>query len=247
MPRITKARRKLVTSRIPRAKLGRKVIWIIVPCISEETIQRVAEANDIVEVISSYFPLKRAGTSWRALCPFHRDAFLPCESPAPILSLFRLRRGRHRLSIRDGLRTRGLSVSGSPARPTRRRSRRRGGRSAQDDRTALLRKRLLALHAEAAAWFHENLLSPQRRGSPDVSAVPKNFDETANRGCLAMLRISKFLARPSAQPAILLRRSRRAGWPWQRRKNANRQLDVWRPVVSTFPWEADVSDSQRLW
>ena len=35
--------------------------------ISEETIRRVAEANDIVEVIGSYFPLKRAGTSLRYL------------------------------------------------------------------------------------------------------------------------------------------------------------------------------------
>ena len=41
--------------------------------ISEETIQRVAEANDIVEVVGSYFPLKRAGTALRALCPFHRE------------------------------------------------------------------------------------------------------------------------------------------------------------------------------
>ena len=33
----------------------------------------MAEANDIVEVIGSYFPLKRAGTAMRALCPFHRE------------------------------------------------------------------------------------------------------------------------------------------------------------------------------
>jgi DNA primase len=43
------------------------------PRISEETIERVSAATDIVEVIGSYFPLKRAGTSFRALCPFHRE------------------------------------------------------------------------------------------------------------------------------------------------------------------------------
>ena len=43
------------------------------PRISEETIRRVAEATDIVELISSYFPLKRAGSSYRALCPFHSE------------------------------------------------------------------------------------------------------------------------------------------------------------------------------
>ncbi len=41
--------------------------------ISEESIERVAAANDIVDVIGSYFPLKRAGNSFRALCPFHRE------------------------------------------------------------------------------------------------------------------------------------------------------------------------------
>jgi DNA primase len=43
------------------------------PRIAEESIQRVAEASDIVEVIGSYFPLKRAGTNYRALCPFHKE------------------------------------------------------------------------------------------------------------------------------------------------------------------------------
>ena len=41
--------------------------------ISEETKQRVIEANDIVEIIGGYFPLKRAGTNFRALCPFHNE------------------------------------------------------------------------------------------------------------------------------------------------------------------------------
>jgi hypothetical protein len=57
----------------PSHQIGPQGILGLVSRISEETIQRVAEANDIVEVIGSYFPLKRAGTSWRALCPFHRE------------------------------------------------------------------------------------------------------------------------------------------------------------------------------
>ncbi len=41
--------------------------------IPEEAIRRVAEANDIVEIIGSYLPLKKAGSSFRALCPFHNE------------------------------------------------------------------------------------------------------------------------------------------------------------------------------
>src|SRR5438046_9968897 len=41
--------------------------------IPSETIEQVAAANDIVEVIGTYFPLKRAGASFKALCPFHQD------------------------------------------------------------------------------------------------------------------------------------------------------------------------------
>ena len=41
--------------------------------IPSETIEQVAAANDIVEVIGTYFPLKRAGSSFKALCPFHQE------------------------------------------------------------------------------------------------------------------------------------------------------------------------------
>src|ERR1700712_4293676 len=41
--------------------------------IPEEMIEQIAAANDIVEVIGSYFPLKRAGGTYKALCPFHQE------------------------------------------------------------------------------------------------------------------------------------------------------------------------------
>lgn len=36
-------------------------------------VDKVQSLNDIVEVISSYIPLKRAGRSFKALCPFHKE------------------------------------------------------------------------------------------------------------------------------------------------------------------------------
>jgi len=42
--------------------------------ISEETVNRVRDASDIVEVVSEFIPaLKRAGKDYKALCPFHQE------------------------------------------------------------------------------------------------------------------------------------------------------------------------------
>lgn len=41
--------------------------------IPDETIEQVLAATDIVDVISSYIPVKRAGSSFKALCPFHNE------------------------------------------------------------------------------------------------------------------------------------------------------------------------------
>lgn len=40
---------------------------------SEDTIQEVCEKNDIVDVISRYVTLKRAGSNHKGLCPFHGE------------------------------------------------------------------------------------------------------------------------------------------------------------------------------
>lgn len=37
-------------------------------------IEQVRHANDIVDVVSSYIPLKRVGSNHRGLCPFHKDS-----------------------------------------------------------------------------------------------------------------------------------------------------------------------------
>lgn len=41
--------------------------------ISEKSIQRLKEQADIIDIISHYIPLKKAGASYRCLCPFHDD------------------------------------------------------------------------------------------------------------------------------------------------------------------------------
>src|SRR5215470_5164755 len=41
--------------------------------ISAATREQIRAANDIVEVIGGYVPLKRAGAGFVALCPFHKE------------------------------------------------------------------------------------------------------------------------------------------------------------------------------
>ena len=129
------------------------------PRIAEESIQRVADASDIVEIIGGYFPLKRAGTSFRALCPFHKE-----KSPS-----------FHVNPSRQSFHCFGCGAGGGVFRfvmdyehvdfPTAVR------RLAQRASIALIedhdpqeqsrrdqRARLLELHREAATWFHTNLL-----------------------------------------------------------------------------------------
>ena len=39
----------------------------------ERLLDRILAETDIVELVSSYFPLKKAGRNFRALCPFHDE------------------------------------------------------------------------------------------------------------------------------------------------------------------------------
>ena len=41
--------------------------------IPEETVEQVLAATDIVDLVGSYLPLKRAGSNFKANCPFHNE------------------------------------------------------------------------------------------------------------------------------------------------------------------------------
>lgn len=42
--------------------------------IAEESVRKVLASTDIVELVNSYIPLKRAGVNWKGVCPFHNDS-----------------------------------------------------------------------------------------------------------------------------------------------------------------------------
>lgn len=132
--------------------------------IPSETIEHIAAANDIVEVIGAYFPLKRAGTNFKALCPFHQEK-TPSFTVSPQRqtfhcfgcgvggSVFRFVMEYEHVDFPSAVRKLAARVN-IPVVEER-------GASASEDRQYETRRTLLRLHAEAAEWFHDNLLKKQ--------------------------------------------------------------------------------------
>jgi DNA primase len=129
--------------------------------IPSEIIEQVAAANDIVEVIGSYFPLKRAGANFKALCPFHQE-----KTPSFMVSpnrqafhcfgcgvgggVFRFVMDYEHIDFPSAVRKLGARI-GIQVIEER-------GPNEGEDRQHEARRILLQLHAEAAGWFHENLI-----------------------------------------------------------------------------------------
>ena len=131
--------------------------------IPSETIEQIAAANDIVEVIGAYFPLKRAGANFKALCPFHQEK-TPSFHVSPQRqtfhcfgcgvggSVFRFVMEYEHVDFPASVRKLAARV-GIPVVEER--------GAADQDRQHEARRTLLKLHAEAAEWFHENLLKKE--------------------------------------------------------------------------------------
>ena len=130
--------------------------------IPSQNIEQIAAANDIVEVIGSYFPLKRAGSTFKALCPFHQEK-TPSFTVSPSRqtfhcfgcgaggSVFRFVMDYEHLDFPSAVRKLAARV-GVPVIEER------GAGGGDDDRQHETRRALLQLHAEAAERFHENLV-----------------------------------------------------------------------------------------
>src|SRR2546421_9984167 len=128
--------------------------------IPSETIEQVAAANDIVEVIGTYFPLKRAGANFKALCPFHQEKTpsfhvnpqrqtFHCFGCGVGGSVFRFVMEYEHLDFPSAARKLAARV-GIPIVEDR--------ASADEDQQHEARRTLLKLHAQSAEWFQDNLL-----------------------------------------------------------------------------------------
>jgi len=135
--------------------------------IPEETIQEVAAATDIVDLVGSYFPLRRAGSAYKAVCPFHTEK-TPSFTVNPVRNTFHcFGCGKGGSAIRFVMDYENLSFPDAVKKLAG-----RAGITIAEDvydpeeaARGKLRSRLLALHKDAASWYHR-LLMRNPGGSP---------------------------------------------------------------------------------
>jgi DNA primase len=131
--------------------------------IPQETIEQVAAATDIVELIGGYFPLRRAGATYKALCPFHQEKspsftvnphrqIFKCFGCGAGGSVFRFVMDYEHIEFGAAVRKladkAGIRIVEEELSP-------------EENAKVDLRRRLLAMHAEAAEFFHQQLMRTQ--------------------------------------------------------------------------------------
>ncbi len=134
---------------------------------SQQTLEQVAAANDVVEVVGGYVPLKRAGSAYKGLCPFHREKTpsftvnpqrqsFHCFGCGKGGGVFRFLMDYENLDFPAAVR-RLAERAGVPLLEEE-------AESEDDAAHGKLRRRLLRLHAEATEWFHLNLMRRESAG-----------------------------------------------------------------------------------
>lgn len=128
------------------------------PRIAEETIQRVAAASDIVDVIGGTLQLKRAGAMWKGLCPFHNEK-TPSFTVNPARQTFKcFGCGEGGTVFSFVMKYENVDFPTAARRLAARANIPIAEESPGDEARRGERDRLIALHRDAAAWFHENLM-----------------------------------------------------------------------------------------
>jgi DNA primase len=125
--------------------------------ISEQVLEQVRHANDVVEVISSYFPLKRRGHDFWACCPFHKEK-TPSFSVSPAKQIwycFGCHAGGDVLNF--VMRYESLEFLDAVRRLAERASIRIEWEEAEGEPSRDQKDALFKLHEAAANFFHETL------------------------------------------------------------------------------------------
>jgi DNA primase len=152
--------------------------------IPDDVISQIRDAADIVAVIGQHVQLKRAGTSWKGLCPFHGEKtpsfnVVPakqffhcfgCQKHGDVFSFLMELEGKSFVEVAEQLGNRfGITVPRIDESPELRRA--RGERLA-----------MLEINKLAAGFFRDVLADP-RRGEPGRAYLARRgvTTETAER------------------------------------------------------------------
>ena len=152
--------------------------------IPDDVIAQIRDAADIVAVIGQHVPLKRAGTSWKGLCPFHGEKtpsfnVVPakqffhcfgCQKHGDVFSFLMELEGKSFVEVAEQLANRfGITVPRIEESPELRRAR--------GERMAMLEMNKLA------AAFYRELLADPKRGEPGRAYLARRgvTAETADR------------------------------------------------------------------
>jgi DNA primase len=152
--------------------------------IPDDVISQIRDAADIVAVIGQHVQLKRAGTSWKGLCPFHGEKtpsfnVIPvkrffhcfgCQKHGDVFSFLMELEGKSFVEVAEELATRfGITVPRVEESPELRRA--RGERMA-----------MLEMNKLATAFYREVLADP-KRGEPGRAYLARRgvTTETADK------------------------------------------------------------------
>ena len=137
---------------------------------------------DIVRVVQDYVPLKKAGATWKGLCPFHQEktpsfqvnpdkGFFYCFGCQVGGDVFKFVELQEKVGFQDAVRLLAAKFGMPVPEPT-------GG---GDRDEALDREALLKVHERAAAWFREQLAAPAGTRARQQLAARGIARETADR------------------------------------------------------------------
>jgi DNA primase len=148
--------------------------------IAEESIRQVIDTVSIVDLISSYFPLKRAGTSWKACCPFHSER-TPSFTVSPTRNAFHcFGCGKGGNAIRFVMDYENLPFAEAVRKLAQKYavSLIEESSSPESAAASATRVRLLAMHREACSWMHQLLL--RSASAADARAYLKSRNISAD-------------------------------------------------------------------
>ena len=127
--------------------------------VPSETIQQIRERVDIVDLISTYVSLSKAGQNFKGLCPFHSEKspsfsvnptsqYFHCFGCQAGGDAFTFLMKQENMDFMEALRE--LSQRANIALPERR-------STSPRTETGLSRERYFHLYQLAASWYHQNL------------------------------------------------------------------------------------------